>query len=265
MQLQLMVLALSGNTSVSNGFTDMADREGLSPEGRERKRREERRVFLERLETMREQMVQFLERLDRLEQASMEALHENEEQLEQAWVELKRIRERAYEITMPDGTVAKVYRDGNVVRSEDGAEVSREIVRAEDIGADHPTWPQRSEAERRFRNLETEHEHIVTYREKLEHARERTNEGDLVPDELDALSVRVDKDMPHAVRQKLESGATSPYDSTGPNAASEAGSRASAIGPFEKASARDLLEAVIPESDPDIRLPRPNASAPALR
>ncbi len=59
--------------------------------------------------------------LNRLDDASYQALIETEERLERAREELERIRAQAYEITLPDGTVVKVYRDSDAVRGDTGS------------------------------------------------------------------------------------------------------------------------------------------------
>jgi hypothetical protein len=125
MMLRLEILAITGNSPVSNAFTQEADRLGLTLKGRERKERGEQLKFAAALLAIRQQALEFQSKLDLLEHATMEALRENEEHMREAREELRRIREGAYEITMPDGKVEKVYRDGDKVRTDSGAEVDR--------------------------------------------------------------------------------------------------------------------------------------------
>jgi hypothetical protein len=260
-QLRLMILAESGNSPVANAFTQEADRLGLTPRGRERKEREETRRFAEQMQALREQAARFEKRLDLLEQASAEAFLRNEEERRIAQEELKRIQDRAYEITMPDGRVVKVYRDGNLVRDEDGGIVSREIVGAEDIGTTHPTWSERNEADRHLRELEAERDRILNYRKELETARTKTNGGDLTLQELETLEAEVDKNMPRSVRDRVQTGpGTSPKHEPGETA--PGGLLAT---PFRKATAGDAGGSDPAETAPDITRLYPNPSMPAPR
>jgi hypothetical protein len=200
--LRLEILALSGDSPVSNAFTEEADRLGLTTKGRERKEREEQRKFAVQMEALRQRAAEFSKHLDFLEQATAEALHENEEQLRNSREDLRRIRERAYEITMPDGNVEKVYRDGDKVRTDSGTEVDRDIIRAEDIPDALPSWSERKLKELDIDALMHEQRRLTVYQEKLAHARSRSGSDDLSGDELDGLKAGLDE-MPDSVRSRV--------------------------------------------------------------
>ena len=204
MMLRLEILALSGNSPVSNAFTEEADRMGLTVKGRERKEREEQRKFAAAMDALRQRAAEFQNKLGLLEQATAEALRENEEQMAAAREEMRRIREQAYEITMPDGKAAKVYRDGDKVRTESGAEVAPDIVRAEDIGEGRATWQDFQAADARLRELAAERERIVSFQNKIETARKASGGSGISADELDALEAGIDSSMPATVRKRLE-------------------------------------------------------------
>ena len=207
-QLQLMVLAESGDSPVSNAFTAEADRLGLTPQARER---EDARKLTESLAALREQTVRFQEQLNRLDQASMEALLENEEQQRVAREELKRLQDRAYEITMPDGHTVKLYRDGNSVRDDDGAVVSPDIIKAEDISQNAPTWAERKARGDAITDLEKRRNEIIKFREEVQHTQQHAKSGDISADELGHLQADLDKKIPDDVRRHY--GSLAPNES----------------------------------------------------
>lgn len=276
--LRLEILAFQGFSPVSNAFTEEADRLGLTPKGRERKEREERLKFAAAMLASRERVVEFQKQLDHLEQATMEALRENEEQLRNAREELRRIRERAYEITMPDGTVEKVYRDGDKVRTDAGVEVDRNIVRPEDLADKAPSWAERNHAGKRVDALAAENEAIKSYQSALRDARERSGKSELSLDELDAVESRVDRTMPESVRRHFE--ASRPMEdriinglpgpsSPDPNAAARNEKANGSAGwwilkAFNKATASSDT-APVPEESAVVFTPAPSAPNPFAR
>ena len=200
--MRLLALAQSGNTVVHSVFTAAADAEGLTERGRQAiERRRERTLEAIRLATQ-EQMAALQQRLDRLERASYEALIEADERVRTSRRELEELRERAYQITMPDGRTARVYRDGDMVREEDGVVVDADVFRAEDIPALSPTWQELQEKERAQQEAARRHREIVEYRERLASAREETAEGNLTAGRADELDAELDA-MPDAVRVRL--------------------------------------------------------------
>lgn len=203
-QLRLMNLASSGNSPVSNAFTQEADRLGLTPKGRERKEAEEQRRQRSLQTVLAEQSARFQERLHLLEQATADALRENEERLLAAREELARVRDRAYEITMPDGKIAKVYRDGDKVRDDAGAIVDSSVIHPSEIPGSAPDWATRQRAGERLDAARAERDALETYQKKLQTAREKFEGGTLSSDDLNDLSERLQKDVPSGVQKHLE-------------------------------------------------------------
>ena len=204
----LMIMARNGD-SIVNPFSAELDREGRTPEGRARKEREERRAFREMMERLEEQRVEFRRELDRMEQASLEALHENEEQQREARKELQRIQDSAYQIHMPDGSVERVYRDGDKVRMETGAEVSPSIVKADDLGSSLPSYATFKNAVERGDRLKAEHQQILEYQKQAKDTQEREAAGSLSDDEREDLRRKLKEIEPERVRaheQALENG-----------------------------------------------------------
>jgi hypothetical protein len=258
MQLRLEVLALSGNSPVSNALTREADRLGLTPEGRARKEREDQRRFAALMEAVRERAAEFHKQLDLLEQASMEALHENEEQLRVARDDLRRIRDRAYEITMPDGAAAKVYRDGDKVRTEAGSEVSPDIIRAEDIGNGHSTWAEHVESSKRVDELSARREALEAYQRRVQDAKGAAAGEDVTADELSLLERNLREDAPVEVVRHFNSS-----HAAQPAPAVDADHPATGLAkPFAKAVNPSAL--VLNDSDFEIK-PSVTVSAPAPR
>lgn len=251
LQPKLAILAMNGTSPVSI-FTDIAAAQGLTPEAKEKKEREDRR-FWRHLEELHQEQQRFMQQLDRLNVAAAEALRENEEKLRNAREKLDDMRERAYKITMPDGTVVSVFRDGDKVRNETGALVSPDVVRAGDLPANAPTWKDWTEGNKVVGDLEREHDSIVKYQQTLEGAQEKAASGDLSADELDALERNVQKGMPESARRQY--GAAYPDD---PLPAAE--ETPSLARPFMRAAEYDPAPAA---NDPAPEIRRPAASAPA--
>lgn len=152
----------------------------------------------------RERIEKFQEKLRLLEQASQEALFENEVRLNEAQRRLEDIRNRAYEITMPNGQIAKVYRDGDDVRDDDGAVVSREWVRAADIPDAFPTWPQRKQFGETFESLKQERREIMEYQRHLERTGQAIERDGVTEEEIEKLEAGVADKAPASVRRKYE-------------------------------------------------------------
>ena len=156
-------------------------------------------TFAQAVMASQERIDALADKLTMLDQASYHALIETEEQLEQARRELEDIRDQAYEITLQDGTLVKVYRDGNIVRSDTGEVVGPEIIVAADIPSEAPDWAKRVAAGERVDALEAQREQIILYREKL-HAARDTLSGSPSDQDLDDLEAELDN-MPAAVKR----------------------------------------------------------------
>ena len=109
----LLYLATIDSGSILSGY---ATTDGLRPgtEGKDADETDAFMSFAHMVMASQERIDALNDRLDKLEQASYAALIEIEEQLELAREELKNIREKAHKVTLPDGTVINVYRDGAV-------------------------------------------------------------------------------------------------------------------------------------------------------
>jgi hypothetical protein len=261
MMLRLEILAFSGTSPVSNAFTQEADRLGLTTVGRERKEREEQRKFAAAIEAIRQRAAEFLKQLDLLEQASMEALLQNELRLRTAREDLRSVRDRAYEVTMPDGTVAKVYRDGDKVRDDEGMVVDSSVVRADDLPESSPSWRQRREAGESVARLEAERNDIIEYQKRVARAKETASSDDMTPDQLDAMQADVAR-MPEAVRRHYshEAAERAAIDAPGAAIPRTLNTDVSPTRDFSAALRPKLSD---PQFDEDFTRMPPSVSAPA--
>lgn len=254
----LMTMALNGDSIVSP-FGGMLDREGLTPEARARKEREEAEQFRDSMARLEEQRMEFRRELDRIDQACAEALRENEEQQREARKELQRIQDNAYQIDMPDGSVARVYRDGDKVRTEAGDEVSPSIVRAEDLGTKHSSWDDYKHGRERVDTLQSRHEEITHYREKLHETDDKFQSGDLSADEMEAATKQLRQTMPEDVRNHLPTQEPERHLELPQSNPDRLGSA------FDRAAAGQPAVHLLDDKDFDAMQLPPSASKPALK
>lgn len=255
-----MYFATSGSEVVATPFTAIIN--GETP--REKQRREDRE-FYERLAgalASREQIETFTKELDRLDAASTAALLENEEKLRIARKELQQIRERAYELTRPDGTVTKVYRDGEIVRDDDGSEVNSTLIKPQDIPDSLPTWEQRKTAGAAVVEAEKEYKAVVEYRERLEKLHSRLDKGNVTDKELGEMKMGAER-MPDSVRAHYER-LTGDRTSGPVQPASTFASEHRPTRPFAKVASGTVLDAT-PDADLDFKALPPSAASPAPR
>lgn len=261
MRAKLLAMALNGD-SIVNPLGQWDER---TPQGRARKEREQREewAYRQAMAEIEERRVRFQERLDRLDHASLEALRENEEQMREAKERLRKIQERAYEVTMPDGSVQRVYRDGDKVRTESGAEVGRDVLRAEDIPDSASRWSDYNSGIAAVDDLERKRKAIVDYHKKIGEARDREASGDLSVDEIDKLERRLEAAKPQSVREHEQAinGPTLPARTA--DAEPQAGK---ILGqPFERAVSGNMPMPTLSEQDFDLLRQTPAASKPAPR
>lgn len=110
-----------------------------------------------------EQIADFRAELDRLDHAAIEALYEIDEELAQARERLTAIEENAHTMVDSTGAVVRVYRDGNLVRDDDGHEVDPELVVAREISPERSDWASRSGAKQEVADLEAEKADVLDF------------------------------------------------------------------------------------------------------
>lgn len=179
MKRKLAYLAATGSESLTSGFKRTCGISG-GPDGGP----SDDFASLT-IQIVSEEMRRFEERLADLERASVAALLENEEKMREAQEELDRIRERAHVITMPDGRKVRVYRDGDVVRDEEGSII--DFLVPGDLPEGSPDYAELRDAYERINELVEERRDIQDYRDRVADTEN--------PDELEALL----DDMPPSV------------------------------------------------------------------
>jgi hypothetical protein len=263
---KLAYLAATGNEAVLLPFTLTG---GAKAEAERQRKEREFENFARMVLASRERVEEFTKKLELLDQASAEALVESEEKLRKAKDDLQRLRERAYELTTPDGGAMKVYRDGRMVRDDDGAQVDPLLIKPEDIPESAPTWGDIQDKEATLRDAERQRREISEYRERLEKTRKRLDEGAVSEAELDKLNKDAER-MPALVREHYEQLAPDTkeraqvQDRT-PESRSSGGllSEARPTQPFAVAAAG--LKPAVPGDDADLDFKKviPGVSAPS--
>lgn len=143
----------------------------------------------------------FEARLAEYDYAVIEALLENEKNLKTARERLDNLLEEAY--VLPDGRRVFKTSDGTRVFDEDGQELSREEIDPDVIEDLRPTWEVFQRDKGIHDALVDEREHLLTYQQKIDAARERLARGDISEQELADLETLLDDDMPAAARRHL--------------------------------------------------------------
>jgi hypothetical protein len=147
------------------------------------------------------ELLNFYARLDELDRASLRALEAAQRRAREERERLERLRERAATI---DGQRAYLTEDGSRAFFENGQELSprqRETTRWRG-GA--PSWEQHQDAHRRLEDAVQEERDIRRYRERIDDARIRLEDGDspLSADDIAGLEESLEQ-MPESVRRQL--------------------------------------------------------------
>lgn len=263
---KLAYLAATGNEAVMLPFALTG---GAKVEAERRRKEREFQDFARRALASSERVEEFTKKLELLDQASAQALVESEEKLRKAKEDVQRLRDRAYELTTPDGGATKVYRDGGMVRDDNGTQVDPLLIKPDDIPESAPTWGEIQDKENIVRNAQRQHREISDYRERLEKGRKRLEKGAISEDELDELEKDVDR-MPALVRKHYEQLAPDAKERTHvQDRTPESRSFGALVSdtrptqPFAVAAAG--LKPVVPGGDADLEFEKviPNVSAPS--
>ena len=146
-----------------------------------------------------EQIAAFTVKLDTYDTATIEALMENEQALEQAREKVRIMLDKAY--VLPDGRRVFKTEDGTRVFDEHGEEVK--AFDADLIEDWRPHYEEFRAGVDEEKALEAEREELLDYQGELDEARERAAEDGLTEAELEDLEQRIEQDMPDAVKRHL--------------------------------------------------------------
>ena len=147
------------------------------------------------------QIIQFKAKLDTYDTATVEALMENQKQLDAVRDKIEAILERAY--VMDDGRRVFKTEDGKQVFDENGKEISAEELDPDLIDSGKPKWEEVKAKMELKQSLEAERTEILEFQEKVDAARERVSEGDITEAELEELDAELLDLMPSAVRSQI--------------------------------------------------------------
>lgn len=141
----------------------------------------------------------FTVKLDSYDAATVEALMENEQQLERVQEQLRIMLDKAY--VLPDGRRVFKTEDGARVFDEHGQEVKD--FNPDEIEDWRPRWEVLQELRQSQQDLTDERDQLHEYQNLLDETRERLDDEGLTKDELDELEKRLEDNMPDAVKRKL--------------------------------------------------------------
>lgn len=197
---------------------EFARRAALDQRDRDRANEEHRRrLQKEREETIKErEALEFFEavlatpaqieafsiKLDRYDTATVEALMNNEVQLQEVRKQVEKMLLEAH--VLPDGRRVFRTRDGKQVFDENGKEIGPDTIRPDMIDPNKTAWEDYRAVVEREAKLREERTELQDYQNKLDDARTRVKEGNLSENELDRMDKDLEKSMPRAVRDIVE-------------------------------------------------------------
>lgn len=150
-------------------------------------------------------IAEFRAELDRLDHAAIEALYEVDKELAAARERLTRIEENAQTVVDSTGTIIRVYRDGDLVRDDDGHVVDSEIISANAILQERTDWALRSGASQEVTALTVERAAILGFIDRLHDHASQAESDTITESELDDMRQDVWSEIPDRVRQRYHS------------------------------------------------------------
>lgn len=148
-----------------------------------------------------EQAELFQSELDTYNEATYEALRENEELLENARAQLQTTLSRAH--VLDDGRRVFKTEDGLRVFDEHGNEVGDDIVEPDEIPDEKPTWEQFVRDKTLVRDLTQQREDLLEFQTDLDEAQELLDSGEMTQAQYDELRERLAADAPDAVKKRI--------------------------------------------------------------
>jgi hypothetical protein len=209
MELRAEIYALKAEF-MKRATLERIDRERLSEEMRKRIARERKEEIEDRrnaefvmaVMATPVQLQEFTVKLDRYDTATVEALMENGEKLQEVRKQLDQMLLEAH--VLPDGRRVFRTRDGKQVFDEVGKEVGADVIRADAIHPGKPSWELYHANRGREATLQEERTHLQDYQQKLDDARVTVKEGGLTKEDLDQLDADLEKSMPKTVRDIVQ-------------------------------------------------------------
>jgi len=147
------------------------------------------------------ELAAFEVKLTHYEEATYDALIENERLLELLRAERDDMLEKAH--VLSDGTRVFESEDGVRVFDEHGNELDPSVISADEIEDWRPKHEAFKENHDSIDALLEDRNAIIEYQQKLDDARERVENGEITSEELNALEQELAADMPESVRAEL--------------------------------------------------------------
>lgn len=155
-----------------------------------------------------EQIAAFTQRLDSYDTATVRALMENEEALNQVRKRRMELEDGAFKL--PDGRSVFKTEDGRQVFDQRGVEVPRDIVAPEQIPDGLPRFgAYKANSDQQTRLLH-ERQEIHDFQKRVDEARETLDKSGVSAKALDRLGADLEQNMPSAVRRELAGGGPAP-------------------------------------------------------
>lgn len=182
--------AVTGNESVFTAFA-AANTQKLEVE---RRRKDENLQSLARMVlASREQIASFRSDLVKFDEQRIELLAKTEQELLEIRGKLKRIRDSAPEMTMPDGSRRKIFRDGDQVRDESGGVISTELVDARTVSSNRQNWNEFTDLVRRDSVVTARREDLLKLGDDISRADKLATDGKMSPEEMDKFRTETEK------------------------------------------------------------------------
>lgn len=140
--------------------------------------------------------------LDAYDTATVEALMQNEQDLKAVRDQLDDMLDKAY--VLEDGRRVFKAEDGMRVFDEHGVELSTDAIDPGLVEDWRPKAEDYLEANDLEKALVEERTEILDFQEKVDHAREESNRGDMTKQELDDLRSDLEANAPPAVKRHMD-------------------------------------------------------------
>ncbi len=161
------------------------------------------------------QIEEFEARLDAYDEATVIALMENQEKLDdinrrlsEVEIRIQDMLDRAY--VMEDGRRVFLTADRTQAFDEQGTEISRDELDFGLVPKSNPTWEsisgafsEQDELLAEYKKTALERQQILEFQEKVDQARERVADGELTKDDLDDLDAELADAVPPSVKAHM--------------------------------------------------------------
>ncbi|OXT01964.1 hypothetical protein B7H23_03230 [Notoacmeibacter marinus] len=148
-----------------------------------------------------EEIEAFQVKLDEYDEATVQALIANNEQLDAVQNEMNDLLDRAH--VMEDGRRVFRTEDRSAIYDENGEKLGHGEIDADAISGASPTWEEYEPVYTERQHLLQERQQLIEFQDKLDEARELSGAEGFTKDELDELDTELEETMPEAVARQL--------------------------------------------------------------